>query len=118
MEDLCASSLKFFSVQRLCCADVLPLAEARARIEVAVLSFLRTLTSHDPAISHLPLEIVLIQSKVFSSFGTCVSSNQVSSMVEICVPEVWKAMETCYQILLQDKRVTQRELYYKLLSTS
>lgn len=31
---------------------------------------------------------------------------------------VWKVMEMCYQILLQEKRVTQRELYYKLLCTS
>lgn len=31
---------------------------------------------------------------------------------------VWKVMEMCYQILLQEKRVTQRELYYKLLCDS
>jgi meiotic recombination protein SPO11 len=27
-------------------------------------------------------------------------------------------MEMCYQILLQEKRVTQRELFYKLLCDS
>ncbi|KAE9596530.1 putative DNA topoisomerase (ATP-hydrolyzing) [Lupinus albus] len=31
---------------------------------------------------------------------------------------VWKVMEMCYQILLQEKCVTQRELYYKLLCDS
>lgn len=32
--------------------------------------------------------------------------------------EVWKVMEMCYQILLLEKRVTQRELFYKLLCDS
>lgn len=31
---------------------------------------------------------------------------------------VWKLMEMCSQILIQDKRVTQRELFYKLLCNS
>jgi len=31
---------------------------------------------------------------------------------------VWKVMEMCYQILLQETRVTQRELFYKLLCDS
>lgn len=31
---------------------------------------------------------------------------------------VWKVMEMCYQILVQEKRVTQRELFYKLLCDS
>lgn len=31
---------------------------------------------------------------------------------------VWKVMEMCYQILGQEKKVTQRELFYKLLSGS
>lgn len=31
---------------------------------------------------------------------------------------VWKVMEICFQILLQEKRVTQRELFYKLLCDS
>lgn len=31
---------------------------------------------------------------------------------------VWKVMEMCFQILVQEKRVTQRELFYKLLCSS
>lgn len=31
---------------------------------------------------------------------------------------VWKVMEMCFQILVQEKRVTQRELFYKLLCDS
>ncbi|KAG8388768.1 hypothetical protein BUALT_Bualt02G0159600 [Buddleja alternifolia] len=31
---------------------------------------------------------------------------------------VWKVMEMCYQILVQENRGTQRELFYKLLCDS
>ncbi|KAK1384168.1 hypothetical protein POM88_021903 [Heracleum sosnowskyi] len=31
---------------------------------------------------------------------------------------VWKVMEMCYQILVQEKRATPRELFYKLLCDS
>jgi hypothetical protein len=31
---------------------------------------------------------------------------------------VWKVMEMCFRILVQEKRVTQRELFYKLLCDS
>lgn len=31
---------------------------------------------------------------------------------------VWKLMEMCYKILVDEKRVTQRELFYKLLCDS
>ncbi|KAM0067704.1 putative DNA topoisomerase (ATP-hydrolyzing) [Helianthus debilis subsp. tardiflorus] len=31
---------------------------------------------------------------------------------------VWKMMEMCYEILVKEKRVTQRELFYKLLCVS
>ncbi|KAL7188981.1 hypothetical protein ACSBR1_038779 [Camellia fascicularis] len=31
---------------------------------------------------------------------------------------VWKVMEMCYQVLVQEKRLTQRELFYKLLCDS
>lgn len=34
------------------------------------------------------------------------------------IETVWKVMEICFQILLQEKRVTQRELFYKLLCDS
>ncbi|KAF2318727.1 hypothetical protein GH714_010335 [Hevea brasiliensis] len=60
MENLRRSSLKFFSDQQLCYADILTPSEVRARIEVAVLNFLRILTSPDPAISDLPLNRILM----------------------------------------------------------
>ncbi|KAF7846482.1 hypothetical protein BT93_L4254 [Corymbia citriodora subsp. variegata] len=129
MEGLCGSSLTFFSDQRLCCADVLPPAEARARIEVAVLSFLRALTSPDPAISHLPLinrtlsnsrvnhGLLTDVSWIFLSHSFCTRSLTRANATKAFI-RVWKVMEMCYPILLQEKRVTQRELYYKLLCTS
>lgn len=81
MEDLRNSTLKFFSDQDLCHADILPpaqvivlitynpfffwfgevqmakfwLMQARARIEVSVLNFLKILNASNPAISDLPL---------------------------------------------------------------
>ncbi|EEF47559.1 hypothetical protein RCOM_1082090 [Ricinus communis] len=58
MEDLRTSSLKLFTDQQLCYADILTPPEVIARIEVAVLNFLRILTSPDPAISDLPLVII------------------------------------------------------------
>lgn len=69
MEDLCKSSLAFFSDQQLCYADVLSPSEVRARIEVAVLSFLRMLSSPEPAISLLPLVLVWMSSASSLSFG-------------------------------------------------
>lgn len=54
MADLCRS-LTFSSDQLLCNADILSSSEAIARIEVAVLNFLRILNSSSPAISDLPL---------------------------------------------------------------
>ncbi|KAI6707186.1 hypothetical protein NL676_010148 [Syzygium grande] len=160
MEGLCESSLAFFSDQRQCRADVLPPAEARARIEVAVLGFLRTLTSRDPAISHLPLVVSGVLSShsiaflssaerarverdshvrfeinrtssnsgvnhglltrcfmIFLSHSCCTRSLMRANATKAFI-RVWKVMEMCYQILLQEKRVTQRELYYKLLCTS
>ncbi|MCD7455292.1 hypothetical protein HAX54_027693 [Datura stramonium] len=71
MGEFCRSTL-FFSDQHLCYADILPPSQVRARIEVAVLNFLKALSSNSPSISDLSLE----------------------------------------------KRVTQRELYYKLLCDS
>ncbi|KAK4844885.1 hypothetical protein QYF36_025647 [Acer negundo] len=55
MEDLSRSSMQFFSDQQLCYADILSPLEVRARIEVSVLSFLKTLNSPDPEISNIPL---------------------------------------------------------------
>ncbi|KAK3429352.1 hypothetical protein EUGRSUZ_E00781 [Eucalyptus grandis] len=129
MECLRESSLTFFSDQRRCCADVLPAAEARARIEVAVLGFLRTLTSRDPAISHLPLinrtssnsrvnhGLLTDISWIFLSHSFCTRSLMRANAAKAFI-RVWKVMEMCYQILIQEKKVTQRELYYKLLCTS
>ncbi|CAK9156577.1 unnamed protein product [Ilex paraguariensis] len=54
MGDLCKSSI-FFSDQHLCYADILPPSEVRARMEVAVLNFLKILNSSTPAISDLAL---------------------------------------------------------------
>ncbi|KAG8375019.1 hypothetical protein BUALT_Bualt10G0056000 [Buddleja alternifolia] len=66
----------FYSDQHLCHADILPPPQVRARIEVAILNFLKNLNSATPSISDLPL------------------------------------------ILVQEKKVTQRELFYKLLCDS
>ncbi|TKY70975.1 Meiotic recombination protein SPO11-2 [Spatholobus suberectus] len=55
MENLRNSTLKFFSDQELCYADIVPPAQVRARIEVSVLNFLKTLNASNPAISDLPL---------------------------------------------------------------
>nr|XP_027080749.1 meiotic recombination protein SPO11-2 isoform X2 [Coffea arabica] len=54
MEELCKSSI-FFSDQSLCYADILSPPEVRARIEVAVLNFLKVLNAPTPEISDLPL---------------------------------------------------------------
>lgn len=59
-EDLYGSSLTFFSDQQLIYADILPPAKVRARIEVAVLSFLKILTSPTSAISDLPLALIFL----------------------------------------------------------
>lgn len=129
MEDLQNSSLKFFSDQELCYADIVPPAQVRARIEVSVLSFLKILNASNPSISHLPL----IQRKSSNSrvnHGmltelSCVFLSHSVSTRSLTRPNaakafvrVWKVMEMCYQILLQEKRVTQRELFYKLLCDS
>ncbi|XP_054824185.1 meiotic recombination protein SPO11-2 [Prosopis cineraria] len=121
--------LRFFSDKELCYADILPPAQARARIEVAVLNFLKILNAPNPAISDLPLVerklsnsrvshgVLTELSSVFLSHSVSTRSLMRSNAVRAFV-RVWKVMETCYQILLQEKRVTQRELYYKLLCDS
>ncbi|KAK7406089.1 hypothetical protein VNO78_07706 [Psophocarpus tetragonolobus] len=129
MEDLQNSMLKFFSDQELCYADIVPPAQVRARIEVSVLNFLKILNASNPAISNLPL----IQRKYSNSrvnHGlltelSCVFLSNSMSKRSLMRPNaakafvrVWKVMEMCYQILLQEKRVTQRELFYKLLCDS
>lgn len=195
MEDDCKSSLNFFSDQQLCYADILAPPEAIARIQVAVLNFLRILTSPAPAISDLPLVITYLNSsfqfsaasiRIFSPAKQKITQklkihrspeNQATAAsikacslrlrgfswrtlsapglshgrtppelllevnilidlqinyiylcifklfcVWICNVEftvtVWKLMAMCSRILGLDKKVTQRELFYKLLCDS
>lgn len=129
MEDPRASSLNFFADQQLCFADILTPVEVRARIEVAVLNFLRILTSPDPAISDLPLirrkssnrrvsqGLLTDLSSIFLSHSSCARSLMKINAAKAFV-RVWKVMEECYQILVLEKRVTQRELFYRLLCSS
>ncbi|KAL6177311.1 hypothetical protein ACLB2K_048837 [Fragaria x ananassa] len=104
MEGTCKSALNFFSDQQLCYADFLTPPEVIARIQVAVLNFLKILTSPDPAISGLPLIVYASQCR-----------QGLYQSVELIV---WKAMAMCCEVLGQGKRVTQRELFYKLLCDS
>ncbi|XP_075495693.1 meiotic recombination protein SPO11-2 [Primulina tabacum] len=119
----------FVSDQHICNADIIPPFEVRARIEVAVLNFLRNLNSNNPSISDLPLidrslsnrrasrALLTESTAIFLSRSFCTRSlmneNSAKSFIR-----VWKAMEMCHQILVQEKKVTQRELFYKLLSDS
>ncbi|ESQ28974.1 hypothetical protein EUTSA_v10023831mg [Eutrema salsugineum] len=128
-ENSCLSSMKFFSDQYLSYADILLPHEARARIEVSVLNLLRILNSPDPAISDLSLinrkrsnscinpGILTDVSYIFLSTSFTKSSLTNAKTAKAFV-RVWKVMEICFQILLQEKRVTQRELFYKLLCDS
>ncbi|KAL5747560.1 hypothetical protein ACOSP7_024567 [Xanthoceras sorbifolium] len=129
MEDLTTSSMQFFSDQQLCYADILSPLEVRARIEVSVLNFLKTLTSPAPAISDFPLinrrssnsrvsqGLLTDVSWIFLSHSFCTRSLMKANAAKAFV-RVWKTMEMCFQILVQEKRVTQRELFYKLLCDS
>ncbi|KAK9147392.1 hypothetical protein Scep_006149 [Stephania cephalantha] len=128
MADLYKSSL-FYSDQLLCYADVLPRSQVQARIEVAVLNFLKTLSSPTPAItdlalinrrtsnSHVRRGLLTDVSSVFLSHSFCVRSLMRPNAAKAFI-RVWKVMEICYQLLIKGKMVTQRELFYKLLSSS
>ncbi|GAB2296774.1 hypothetical protein Dimus_030880 [Dionaea muscipula] len=128
MSKLLKSSL-LFSDQHLCYADILPPSEARARIEVAVLNFLKILNSTDPAITDLHLidrrssnknasrGLVCDNSRIFLSHSFSTRSLMRENAAKAFV-RVWKVMEMCFQILVREKKVTQRELYYKLLCSS
>ncbi|KAK1326566.1 Meiotic recombination protein SPO11-2 [Acorus calamus] len=101
----------------------------RARIEVSVLQFLKTLTSPTPAISDLQL----IRRKsnnshfrrglgsdilsIFLSHAFCRRSLMKANNAKAFI-RVWKVMELCHQLLCQEKQVTQRELFYKLICDS
>ncbi|KAM2779518.1 hypothetical protein COP1_014780 [Malus domestica] len=129
MEDDCKSSLNFFSDQQLCYADILTPPEAIARIQVAVLNFLRILTSPAPAISDLPLvtrkssnrrfnQGLLTQTSwIFLTNALCTRSLSRPNAARAFI-RVWKLMAMCSRILGLDKKVTQRELFYKLLCDS
>ena len=93
MADLCRSST-FFSDQNLCNADIIGSSEARARIEVAVLNFLKILNSPSPAISDLPLVrcsflsealYLLYQCLNFEDFCVVIRMNLAS----VCSVSVW-----------------------------
>nr|XP_048320401.1 meiotic recombination protein SPO11-2 isoform X2 [Ziziphus jujuba var. spinosa] len=129
MEESRETSMSFFSDQKLCYADIIPPFEVLARIEVAVLNFLRTLTSPAPAISDLPLiarkwsngrvnqGMLTSVSWIFLSGSFCTRSLMQANAAKAFI-RVWKVMEMCYKILAQEKRVTQRELFYKLICDS
>ncbi|XP_031249563.1 meiotic recombination protein SPO11-2 isoform X2 [Pistacia vera] len=129
MEDLSRSSMKFYSDQQQCYADILTSLEVRARIEVSVLNFLKNLNSPDPAISDLPLinrrlsnsrvnqGILTDISSIFLSHSFCTRSLMKANAAKAFV-RVWKVMEMCFHILVEEKQVTQRELFYKLLCDS
>ncbi|XP_073106138.1 meiotic recombination protein SPO11-2 isoform X1 [Elaeis guineensis] len=126
--DLVKSSL-FYADQRLCSAEILSPSEVRARIEVAVLNFLKILTSPTPAVATLPLVsrtsdnsglrhgLLSDVSSVFLSHSICTRSLTRANDAKAFI-RVWKVMEICFQVLHQGKLVTQRELFYKLLSDS
>ncbi|KAJ7010580.1 meiotic recombination protein SPO11-2 [Populus alba x Populus x berolinensis] len=122
--------MRFFADREICYADILPPPEVRARIEVAVLNFLKILTCTDPAIS----DLLLINRKssnrrvsqglltdddtwIFLSRSFCKRTLMRANAAEAFI-RVWKVMEMCFKILSQEKRVTQRELFYKLLCVS
>uniref|UniRef100_A0A0E0I7D8 DNA topoisomerase (ATP-hydrolyzing) n=1 Tax=Oryza nivara TaxID=4536 RepID=A0A0E0I7D8_ORYNI len=100
-----AAASLFGADRRLCSADILPPAEVRARIEVAVLNFLAALTDPAaPAISALPL---ISRGAANRGLRRALLRDDVSSV-----------MEMCYKILGEGKLVTLRELFYTLLSES
>ncbi|KAL7597448.1 hypothetical protein Lser_V15G27599 [Lactuca serriola] len=119
----------FFTEQHLSYADILPPLEVRARIEIAVLNFLKDLNSPTPAISNLPMinrkssnsrvnqSLLTEASWIFLSRSFCTKSLTRENSAKAFI-RVWKVMEMCYSILLLEKRVTQRELFYKLLCSS
>ncbi|XP_076947388.1 meiotic recombination protein SPO11-2-like [Bidens hawaiensis] len=128
MADVRRSTI-FFTEQHLSYADIIPPIEVRARIEVAVLNFLEALNSPTPAISILPVinrkasnrrvnhGLLTEDSWIFLSRSFCTRSLMREKTTKSFI-RVWKMMEMCYEILNQEKRVTQRELFYKLLCVS
>ncbi|KAG6486966.1 meiotic recombination protein SPO11-2-like [Zingiber officinale] len=127
-QDLVKSSL-FFTDQRLCSAEILAPSQVRARIEVAVLNFLKTLTSPNPAVSNLALinrksdnsglrqGLLSEVSSVYLSHSVCTRSFMRAKDAKPFT-RVWMVMAMCFRIVGEGKLVTQRELFYKLLCDS
>ncbi|XP_078440653.1 sporulation 11-2 isoform X2 [Wolffia australiana] len=119
----------FYCDQRLCSADILPSSEVRTRIEVSVLTFLSFLSAASPVVPYLSLVkrqrcnaglrqgLLSDVSSLFLSTSFCRRSLMRAKETKAFV-RVWKVMELCLQILEKGKCVTQRELFYRLLSDS
>ena len=93
MADLCGSST-FFSDQNLCNADIIGSSEARARIEVAVLNFLKILNSPSPAISDLPLVRCSFLSEALYLMYQCLNFEDFCvvirmNLASVCSVSVW-----------------------------
>lgn len=93
MADLCRSST-FFSDQNLCNADIIGSSEARARIEVAVLNFLKILNSPSPAISDLPLVRCSFLSEALYLMYQCLNFEDFCvvirmNLASVCSVSVW-----------------------------
>ncbi|XP_028077336.1 meiotic recombination protein SPO11-2 isoform X2 [Camellia sinensis] len=101
MEDLSKSSLMFFSDQHLCYADILPPPQIDRRWSN----------------SRVSRGLLTDVSWIFLSHSFCTRSLMRVNTAQAFI-RVWKVMEMCYQVLVQEKRLTQRELFYKLLCDS
>ncbi|KAI5655416.1 hypothetical protein M9H77_32603 [Catharanthus roseus] len=121
MGELYNSSI-FFSDQQLCYADILPPAEMNVKfliVAVIVDGLIHNVEqiSRNSSNSRMSRGLLTDVSSIFlsHSFSTrsLMRENTAKSFIR-----VWKVMEMCYKILLQEKKVTQRELFYKLLSDS
>ncbi|XP_031495683.1 meiotic recombination protein SPO11-2 [Nymphaea colorata] len=122
-------TLLFDSDQQMSYAQILPSQEVLARMEVAILNFLKMLTAPTPAVSDLAVisrtskntrfrnGFLSEVSSIFLSHSFCTKSLSRVRDAQSFV-RVWKVIELCYQIISKDKRVTQRELFYKLLCDS
>ncbi|CAN4127300.1 unnamed protein product [Withania somnifera] len=97
MAELCRSNI-FFSDQHFCYADILPPSQISRKSSNSKMSR-GLLTGDSWTLSFCKRSLM--------------RENSAKSFIR-----VWKVMELCYQILVKEKRVTQRELYYKLLCDS
>ncbi|RRT77759.1 hypothetical protein B296_00027262 [Ensete ventricosum] len=118
MEPNLLESSLFYADQRLCSAEILPPSQVRARIEVAVLNFLKNLTASNPTISNLPLVCLSVRNLKPGHVPRSLCSHLACSCYfYVCwvAIVVWMVMAMCFRILVQGKLATQRELFYKLL---